>query len=93
MYRICHSSGLKASLADDLLHSYGVNALSFHTWQADFTLQVSSRPQTNRLALHQAGRDLPVVNQRYEPVNLDFFSRTLLGLLDGTHDHDHWYMP
>ena len=70
-------------LAVDLLQSYTVNAVAFHTWQADFTLSIADKPQCSALARHLMKRELPVVNQRHEGVRLDFFTRQVGLLADG----------
>ena len=71
-------------LANDLLHSYTVNAVEFHTWQADFTLAPGDAPCCSRLARYLMEHALPVVNQRHEFVRLDFFTRQVGLLADGS---------
>lgn len=73
-----------AQLANDLLHSYTVNAVEFHTWQAEFTLSPVDKPRCSRLARYLMERDLPVVNQRHEYMRLDFFTRQVGLLADGS---------
>ncbi len=77
----------KAAMFSDLLRSYVVNAVELRTWQADFMTEISPKPQISALALYQANSGQGVVNQRHELVNLDFFSGSLLKLLDGTRNH------
>ncbi len=79
----------KRILGDDLLFSYTANAVEFHTWQAGFARQADEYPTCNALVRYQIEHDLPVVNQRHEYVRLDFFSKELLKLMDGKHNHEH----
>jgi methyltransferase-like protein/cyclopropane fatty-acyl-phospholipid synthase-like methyltransferase len=73
-------------LADDLLHCYAANAVEFHTWQADFVIEVSDRPRASRLASYMAGKEQFAVNQRHLGVHLDPVALELVSLLDGTRD-------
>jgi methyltransferase-like protein/SAM-dependent methyltransferase len=73
-------------LADDLLHCYAANAVEFHTWQADFVIEVSERPRVSGLASYMAGKEQFVVNQRHQGVHLDPEAFELVRLLDGTRD-------
>ena len=73
-------------LAEDLLHCYTANLVEFHTWQADFVIEVSERPRVSKLAVYLNRQEQPVVNQRHEPVNLDPVVKQLVGILDGTRD-------
>jgi methyltransferase-like protein len=73
-------------LADDLLHCYAANAVEFHTWQANFVIEVSERPRVSRLASYMAGKEQFAVNQRHLGVHLDPVALELVSLLDGTRD-------
>lgn len=73
-------------LLGDLLHCYIANTVELHTWQADFTVNVSERPKISSLAAYQATLDHSTVNQRHEMGELDVFARKLIGFLDGSRD-------
>jgi len=75
-------------LLEDLLHCYTINVVEFHTWQADFVTELSSKPLASRLAAYQANNGSLVVNQRHELVKLDAVSKELVKALDGTRDYD-----
>jgi methyltransferase-like protein/SAM-dependent methyltransferase len=70
-------------LSNDLLQSYTVDAIEFHTWQPVFTLAISDKPRCSDLARYLVDKELPVVNQRHEFVRLDPFTRKVALLADG----------
>ncbi len=71
------------AVKQDLLHSYSLNIVEFHTWQAAFERKVSAHPKVSRLAAYQTARGQTVANQRHERVRLDEIGQELIRLLDG----------
>jgi methyltransferase-like protein len=74
-------------LGADLLTAYSTNAVVFRTHELPFVTEVSDKPKVSDLARHQAENNNYVTNQLHEIVTIDVFSKHLIALLDGKHDH------
>ncbi len=74
------------TLLGDMLKCYTIDAVEFHTWQADFITEISEQPKINKFAAYLASQNQPVVNQRHEIVNLDPVAKQMIRILDGTKD-------
>jgi len=79
---------LRRILFVDLLHCYSLNLVELHTWQGDFTNEITPCPKTSRLSQYILAKRGFTVNQRHAPVHLDPVSIRLIPVLDGTRDHD-----
>jgi hypothetical protein len=71
----------KQKLGGNLLQCYTGNVVEFHTWQADFTTQVSEKPKVSKLATYQVEQKWSVTNQRHELVHLGPVDEQLIPIL------------
>jgi hypothetical protein len=73
-----------ATLASDVLKSFGAGAVELHALGPAFVIEPGARPQASPLARLQAARGSHVTNMRHEMVGIDDADRRLLSLLDGS---------
>ena len=69
-------------------YSYSESLVEFHLHPAEVSVNISVKPEASMIARWQLDHMVKVTNMRHERVELDDFSRCLLGHLDGTHDHE-----
>jgi methyltransferase-like protein len=73
-----------ATLASDVLKSFGAGAVELHALGPAFVIEPGARPQASPVARLQAARGSHVTNMRHEMVGIDDADRRLLSLLDGS---------
>jgi len=75
-------------LGDHLLQGLLRGFLELHTWQADFTTDVSDRPKISELAWYLLAQRQPLVSPRHRLVELDHPTELLCLALDGTRNRE-----
>jgi len=75
-------------LGDHLLQGLLRGYLELHTWQADFTTDVSDRPKISELAWYLLAQRQPLVSPRHRLVELDHPTELLCLALDGTRNRE-----
>jgi methyltransferase-like protein len=77
-------------LAANLLRafSYSNNLIMFRRQVPHFTTKISERPMVSPVTRWQSGNAVYVTNVYHERIELEDFSRVVLGYLDGRHSRD-----